>query len=79
MPGTHATVRNLLTDKIVSATDFARQDRAVLDQMMAEREPVTVERNGRALAHLTPATREITAREALTDLYGILGPTAGKS
>ncbi len=65
--------------KIVSATDFARQAGAVLDRVMAEREPVAVERNDRAVAHLIPATREITAREALTDLYGILDPKAGKS
>ncbi len=65
--------------KIVSATDFARQARAVFDRVMAEREPVTVERNGRAVAHLIPAMREITAREALIDLYGILDPKAGKS
>jgi antitoxin (DNA-binding transcriptional repressor) of toxin-antitoxin stability system len=65
--------------KIVSATDFVRQARKVFDQVSSERESVTIERNGRPVVHVVPAIREMTAREAFGDLYGMLDPRAGKS
>lgn len=64
--------------KTVSATDFVRQARKVFDRVSSERDSVIIERNGRAIAHLVPAMREMTALEAFGDLYGILLPRAGK-
>ncbi len=64
--------------KTISATEFVRQARKVFDQVLGERETVSVERNGRAVVHVVPANREMTAREAFGEIYGMLDERAGK-
>lgn len=56
----------------VTATDLARNTRAILDQVVSGGEAVEVERNQRIVATLVPAIRPMTAREALAGLRPML-------
>jgi len=58
----------------ITATDLARNTRAILDQV-AGGEAVDVERNQRIIATLVPAVRSMTAQEALAGLRPMLSRT----
>ncbi|GAB6040778.1 type II toxin-antitoxin system Phd/YefM family antitoxin [Endothiovibrio diazotrophicus] len=60
----------------ITATEMARKLRHILDQVEFRHESVTVMRNKRPVARIFPGTQEMTALEALGDLYGIVGEEA---
>lgn len=61
----------------VTATELARNLNRVLDRLEHHGEEVTVVRNKRIVARLTPGAPGMTAREAFSDLEGILSDAEG--
>jgi antitoxin (DNA-binding transcriptional repressor) of toxin-antitoxin stability system len=61
----------------MTATDFARNLSRVLDRLEHGGEEVTVVRNHRAVARLSPGAPGMTAREAFSDLEGLLSEAEG--
>jgi len=56
----------------MTATEFARNLSRVLDRLEQGGEEVAVVRNKRVVARLTPGTPGMSAREAFSDLEGML-------
>lgn len=61
----------------MTATEFARNLSRVLDRMEHGGEEVTVVRNRRVVARLSPGAPGMTAREAFSDLEGLLSEAEG--
>ena len=60
----------------ITATEMARQLRAVLDRVEFRGESVTVVRNKREIARIVPGAQELRAREAFMDIQGLVGEEA---
>ena len=58
--------------KTITATEFARNVRRILDHVAAKGEEVIIERNHRKVAKLVPGQFEQNAIEAMADLYSTL-------
>ena len=52
----------------ISATDLARNTRAILDRVVSRGETVTIERNHILIAQIAPPERTMTASQALAGL-----------
>ncbi len=52
----------------ISATDLARNTRAILDRVVARGETVAIERNHTLIAQIAPPERTMTASQALAGL-----------
>jgi len=61
----------------MTATDFARNLSRVLNRLEHGGEEVTVVRNKHVVARLTPGAPGMTAREAFSDIEGILSDADG--
>lgn len=62
----------------ITATDFARNFRSVLDRVLMRRQTIVVRRNNQDVALLVPAATQMTALEALGDLYNIVPVSVAK-
>lgn len=60
--------------RTITATELARNLREVLDRMVADGEPVEIERNHTRVACLVPRPARQTALQAMADLYRTLDP-----
>ena len=60
--------------KKITATELARNLRAVLDRVRESGESYIVERGGQAVVQVTPTPGEQNAEQALADLYRTLPP-----
>lgn len=58
----------------ITATDLARNTRAILDMVMTRGETISVERNHLTIARIVPAESQMTATQALADLRLTLTP-----
>lgn len=56
----------------ISATELARNLRAVLDQVSERSEDYLVERSGKPVARISPGLGHMSAEQALADLYRVL-------
>ena len=67
--------------KEISATDFARKLSHVLDEVTFREKEFLITRNKQPIARLLPGpkTMEMTALEAMADLYRTLPEDAGRS
>ena len=63
----------------VTATDLARNFRAMLNRVEFQHEELLVKRNNCPVARLVPDHGIMTAAEAFSDLYRTLPPDAGES
>ena len=54
--------------KTISATDLARNTRALLDRVVSRGETIVIERNNTAVAKLVPPEAQMTADQALAGL-----------
>jgi antitoxin (DNA-binding transcriptional repressor) of toxin-antitoxin stability system len=61
----------------VSATEFARNLRKVLDRVSETGEEYVVERGKRAVVKVSPVPAGASAREVMSDLYRVLPDSAG--
>lgn len=62
----------------ITATQLARNLRALLDRVSESREEYLVERGRRAVARIVPTPGEMTAEQAMADLYRTLDESAGE-
>ena len=62
----------------ISATQLARNLRALLDRVSESGEEYLVERGRRAVARIVPTPGEMTAEQAMADLYRTLDEGAGE-
>jgi antitoxin (DNA-binding transcriptional repressor) of toxin-antitoxin stability system len=62
--------------KKITATELARNLRAVLDRVRESGESYIVERGGQPVVQVTPTPGEQSAEQALADLYRTLSPQA---
>jgi len=60
----------------ITATELARNLRAVLDRVRESGEAYIVERGGQPVVQVSPTPGEQTAEQALSDLYRTLSPEA---
>lgn len=63
----------------VSATEFARNFRQMLDQVEHRGEVISIVRNQRSVATVIPGTVHMTAMEAFGDLYRTLDDEAAET
>ncbi|GAB1392846.1 hypothetical protein MASR1M60_10090 [Rhodocyclaceae bacterium] len=63
----------------ITATDLARNTRAILDNVAMRGEAVSVERNHLTIARIVPAESPMTATQALADLRPTLTPAQAAS
>jgi prevent-host-death family protein len=56
----------------VTATDFSRNFRVMLNRVEFQHEELVIMRNNAPVARLVPGTATMTAAEAFTDLYRTL-------
>ncbi len=63
--------------RTITATEFARNLRQVLDRPATEPEEIIIERNSRQICRLLPGPGSMTALEAMADLYRTLPEAAG--
>ncbi len=63
----------------VTATDFARNFRGMLDRVEFRHEELLIVRNNHPVARVTPGPATMTAMEAFADLYQTLPAEAGRS
>ena len=56
------------TMQTISATDLARNTRAILDRVASRGETVIIERNHTLIAQIAPSERTMTASQALAGL-----------
>ena len=61
----------------MTATECSRNFSAVLDKLEFGREPVEIVRNKHVVAKMIPGTRALSARDVMTDLFGILSDEEG--
>jgi len=64
--------------KKITATDLARNLRAVLDQVNETGEEYVVERGRRPVARVSPSPGLLSADEAMADLYRTISPEAAE-
>ena len=62
----------------ITATELARNLRAVLDRVRESGEAYIVERGGQPIVQVSPTPGEQTAQQALADLYRTLSPEAAE-
>ncbi len=62
----------------ITATELARNLRAVLDRVRESGEACIVERGGQPVVQLSPTPGEQSAEQALADLYRTLSPEAAE-
>ena len=62
----------------ITATELARNLRAVLDQVAESGEDYLVERSGRPVARVIPGLSQMSAEQALADLYRVLPESAAE-
>ena len=62
----------------ITATELARNLRAVMDRVRETGEGYIVERGGQPVVQVSPTPGVQTARQALADLYRLLPPEAAK-
>lgn len=65
--------------KTVTATDFARHFRVMLNRVEFQHEELLIMRNNSPVARLIPGTATMTATEAFADLYRTLPQEAGEN
>lgn len=65
--------------KTITATELARNLRAILDQVRETGEEYIVERGRQPVARVTPTPGTMTAADALADLYRTLDPTVAET
>lgn len=63
----------------ITATELARNLRAVLDRVRETGEAYIVERAGQPVVQVSPTPGEQSAAQALADLYRMLPPDAAES
>jgi antitoxin (DNA-binding transcriptional repressor) of toxin-antitoxin stability system len=63
--------------RIITATDLARNTREILDMVAGQGETITVERNQMQIAQIMPPVRRMTATQALAGLTPTLTPAQG--
>jgi len=61
----------------LSVTEFARNFKKIMDLVEFRGEEVTLVRNRHKVARLSPGHSEMTAIEAMSDLYRTIPDTAG--
>ena len=66
------------TMQTVSATELARNLRQILDGVEFRRDSILVVRNKRPVARLLPSLSAMTAKDALSDLHGIVDDNAAR-
>ncbi len=64
--------------KRITATQLARSLKRVLDGVEHRGEEVVIIRNNQLIARIVPGVQQMTALEALSDLYQTLPNDAGK-
>jgi antitoxin (DNA-binding transcriptional repressor) of toxin-antitoxin stability system len=64
--------------RTVTATELARNFRAMLDSVEHRREELVILRNNHAVARIVPGPTAMTALEAMGDLYRTLPGEAGR-
>lgn len=62
----------------ISATELARNLRAVLDRVRESGESYIVERGGQPVVQVSPTPGEQSAEQAMADLYRTLPPEAAE-
>ncbi len=62
----------------ITATELARNLRAVLDRVRESGEAYIVERGGQPIVQVSPTPGEQNAQQALADLYRTLPPEAAE-
>ena len=63
----------------ITSTELARNLRALLDRVSESREEYLVERGRRAVARIVPTPGEMTAEQAMADLYRTLDDRAAET
>ena len=63
----------------VTATDFSRNFRVMLNRVEFQHEEILIIRNNFPVARLIPGSATMTAAEAFTDIYCTLQKEAGES
>jgi antitoxin (DNA-binding transcriptional repressor) of toxin-antitoxin stability system len=63
---------------IVTSTELARNLSRILDRLAIDGEEVLVERNNRQVARMLSVPAQMTALEALGDLYRTISPSAAE-
>ena len=63
----------------ISDTELARRTDEVLDQIIAEGQPIAIERNRRVIAQIVPAQPTPTARQVLAELHPMLRPEQARA
>jgi len=65
--------------KEITATDFSRNFKKVMDLVEFKSESIKVFRNDQPIAKIIPESHELTAIEAMSDLFRALPDPAGKN
>jgi len=63
----------------MTATDCSRNFSSVLNKLEFEKEPVEIVRNKHVVARMIPGVSVMSAREAMSDLFGILSDEEGEA
>lgn len=63
--------------QVVTATELARNFRAMIDKVEFKNQEIVVIRNNHEVARIIPAPSRMTALEAMTDIYRTLPEDAG--
>jgi antitoxin (DNA-binding transcriptional repressor) of toxin-antitoxin stability system len=63
----------------MTVTDFARNLRKIFDRIVHQREEIVLLRNKQRIARIIPGTSNLTAREAMGDLYRTIPEDAAKA
>jgi len=64
--------------RVVTATELARNLKKILDRVQFAAENVTIVRNKQPIAFLMPGSSQMTALEAMSDLYRTIADEAGQ-
>jgi hypothetical protein len=62
----------------MTVTDFSRNLRKIFDRLLHQREEIVLIRNKQRIARIIPGTYNLTAREAMSDLYRTIPEDAAK-
>lgn len=65
--------------RTITATEFSRNFRVILNRVEFQHEELLIVRNNSPVARLVPDTATMTAAEAFADLYRTLPPEAGRN
>ena len=63
----------------MTVTDFARNLRKIFDRLVHQKEEIILTRNKQRIARIIPGTSNLTAREAMSDLYRTIPEDAAKA